>query len=834
MSRPTCKAGRSFALLCGLVLPLLIGPALGQIDHASGGTGSDTSATPDIAQRDTARGRLLDALTGEPIAFATVSQGGEAPYVTTDEAGRFALPLRRERPQVLRFELLGYATLERPASRLPPDVPLQPTAVDLDAATVTDRARDVLAAATLRDVDGVAIYAGRKSDLILPDRLLANLATNNARELFSSVAGLTVWESDAAGLQLSIAARGLSPNRSSNFNTRQNGFDISADALGYPEAYYTPPAQALARVELVRGAASLQYGTQFGGLLNFKLKEGPTDRRLAIVSEQTAGSYGLFSSFNSVGGTVGKLSYYAFGQYKRGDAWRQNSAFEQGTGYLDVHYDVTPRLRLGLALTRMGYTAQQPGGLLDFEFERDPRASKRDRNFFRVDWGLAALHLDYELSERTKLNVRTFVLDAGREALGELGPINRPDPLRERDLIVGEYRNFGQEARLLHRYDLAGRPATLVVGTRVYSGLTQNRQGLGPAGDAADFRFLNPTELETSDFDFPSRNYAAFAEHVVPLNDRWTLTPGLRLEHILTTSEGYYRRLVTAGGEELLNRKIEIEQRNGRSFLLGGLGLSFRASERMEAYANASQNYRAINFSDLAVVNPNLIIDSTLADERGYNLELGLRGTEPAGRWRYDVSAFYLRYANRIGVREVLVPDDFAVEREVSLRTNIGRADLYGLEAYGELEIADRLGLDAGGWSLRPFLNASFIRGRYRSGGAAVEGRAVEYVPPATLRAGLATRRGPWAGQALLTHVAEHFSDATNALQVADATRGTIPTYTVVDANVSYTHRWLRVQLGANNLADARYFTRRALGYPGPGIIPAEARTLYVSARVSL
>ena len=80
--------------------------------------------------------------------------------------------------------------------------------------------------------------------------------------------------------QLGIGGRGLSPNRNSNFNTRQNGYDISADALGYPESYYTPPAESIERIEVVRGAASLQFGTQFGGMLNFRFKKGPQDKNL--------------------------------------------------------------------------------------------------------------------------------------------------------------------------------------------------------------------------------------------------------------------------------------------------------------------------------------------------------------------------------------------------------------------------------------------------------------------------------------------------------------------------------------------------------------------------
>jgi Fe(3+) dicitrate transport protein len=35
-----------------------------------------------------------------------------------------------------------------------------------------------------------------------------------------------------------------------------------------------------------------------------------------------------------------------------------------------------------------------------------------------------------------------------------------------------------------------------------------------------------------------------------------------------------------------------------------------------------------------------------------------------------------------------------------------------------------------------------------------------------------------------------------------------------------------------NNLSDERYFTRRAGGYPGPGILPADGRNVYFSVGV--
>ena len=149
----------------------------------------------------------------------------------------------------------------------------------------------------LKPVEGTHIYEGKKSEVVLVDQAVANLATNNARQVFSQVAGLNIYENNDAGLQLNIGGRGLDPNRSAHFNVRQNGYDISADVLGYPESYYTPPTEALKKIQIVRGAASLQYGTQFGGMVNFIMKSPHPVKHIEWNSRQTAGSFVLFKSF---------------------------------------------------------------------------------------------------------------------------------------------------------------------------------------------------------------------------------------------------------------------------------------------------------------------------------------------------------------------------------------------------------------------------------------------------------------------------------------------------------------------------------------------------------
>jgi Fe(3+) dicitrate transport protein len=683
----------------------------------------------------------------------------------------------------------------------------------------------------LRNVEGTGIYAAKKSEVIQITKLTANLAVNNPRQIYKGIAGLNIWESDGAGLQLSIGARGLNPNRSSNFNTRQNGYDISADALGYPESYYTPPTQALEKIEIVRGAASLQYGSQFGGLLNFVFKKGDPNKPFTFNSEVTLGSFGLATAFHSVGGTTeGGLNYYAFYQRKEGNGWRPNSEFEQNTAYASVHRNITKRIRIGFEYTLMNYLAQQPGGLQDFEFEQDARQSKRSRNWFAVDWNLAAMHFDFDITEKTKINSRSFFLYAQRDALGELGPINRPDPLRERDLIRGQYRNFGNETRLITRYTIGSRISTFLTGFRYYQGFTKNKQGNASDGYDPDFNFTNPDDLERSAYDFPSRNIAFFQ-----LNSKWTVTPGARLEFIGTASDGFYKERVFSGGQVIFEQRFEDMKSKDRYLALLGIGLGYKPNSDLEVYGNISQNYRSINFSDLAIVNPNLVVDSLLQDERGFNADLGFRGRAAKGKLVFDASVFYLDYKNRIGVGEIVVDDpSVGGERAVAYRTNIGDARIVGLEAYAELQIMREQKEEKKRPSISIFTNFSLLYGRYVNGGTSFVGNKVESVPPVSFKTGINVAWQDFKLAYQFNFVSEHFSDATNAEFVSDATRGIIPSYQVQDLSLSYVIGIFDLQAGVNNLLDARYFTRRAAAYPGPGIIPSDGRSFYGGIAVRL
>ncbi|SFQ51007.1 TonB-dependent receptor [Hymenobacter arizonensis] len=797
----------------------------------------------EVRAQETLRGRVLAAGTGQPVVGAEVYVSSAARAVLTDSTGRFVFGGLASGLQQVQVSALGYQPYKIAVS-LPADGFLfELTSRDRTLGEVVVAAPQTTFGQTrLREVEGTAIFAAKKSEVIVPENLVANLATNNARQVYARVPGLNIWENDGGGLQLSIGGRGLDPNRTSNFNVRQNGYDISADALGYPESYYTPPTEAVKRIQLVRGAASLQYGTQFGGLLNFEMRGPDPDRKAAITSRQTVGSFGFFNSFNSVGGTVGKLSYYTFVQYKRGNGWRPNSNFESKTAYADVRYQATENVKVGLQVTHMDYLAQQPGGLSDAQFLRNPRQSNRERNWFDVNWNLFNANADWKLNARSNINLIAFGLVASRKSLGfRPNDVTRPDDeANSRDLISGDFRNYGLEARYLNRYQVAGKDAVVLLGTRYYRGTTHSTQGFGPTGRGADFRFVSPENevsgaLGSSDYRFPNHNVAFFVENILYLTDKLSVTPGFRYEYIRTQANGVLNIIDRDRAGNIIQIRQQNEARtSGRGLLLGGIGVSYKPKEQVEIYSNISQNYRSITFSDMQIVNPSAVIDPNLQDERGYSFDVGVRG-EKAGFLTYDVSVFALNYNNRIG--EITEFD--ALDRIFRRRTNIGRAFIVGVESYGEVEFLNQESTEAGRWQLSAFGNVALIRGRYlKSQLTGVEGSRVEFVPDVNLKLGTRAGYGPFKASLQYLYLSRQFSDATNVGKkqgaISTPVVGPIPAYQILDASVSWEHRWLKLEGSVNNLADARYFTRRATGYPGPGILPSDGRSYFLTVGVKL
>lgn len=675
------------------------------------------------------------------------------------------------------------------------------------------------------DVKEGIIYAGKKNEVIITDSLDANKAINNTRQLLGRIPGLNIVETESSGFTANgIATRGLNPTQSIEMNTRQNGYNISADIYGYNEAYYLPPMEAVSRIEMVRGAASLQFGPQFGGLVNYVTKDAPLNKPAEFNTSFTLGSFGLFNSFNSFGGTYKKWNYYSFLQYRILEGDRPNSGQRQASAFAKVQYNATDRLKVGAEYSLLRNRIQMPGGLTDSMFQANPKLSTRARNWLKSPWNIVTAYLNYSPSEKTTLSLKTSYLfsnrslvwrneDGGPEAPDEIDPAT--GQFVPREVESEDMHNTTTELRLSHNYPLGNHESTLAGGLR-FSRAWFKRQGGGEGSTGSDFDLSITGEWEYA-FDFTTTNLAPFVENIFRFGKQFTITPGFRFEYLNSTAKGYKI--------DGLDKMIADQVRN-RYIPLFGLGIEYKPTAYTSLYGNISQAYRPIDYSSLEPFGVTSKIDRNLKDASGYNADLGFRGVI-RNFLNFDVSGFYLAYNNRIGV--VLKTD--ASGNDYTLRTNAANSVHKGLESYLEFNLLKYLHPQTKN-GLSIFNSFAFIDARYTAG--EFKGNRVEAAARVINRLGISYNNAHFSGTFQYNHTGDAFGDATNARTSSDPVAGYIPAYSVVDFSATYKTGNYQLKAGVNNLTGKAYFTRRTDEYPGPGIIPAVGRSFYMGLSVKL
>ncbi len=780
-------------------------------------------------------GIILDNDTNLPLENVTVFNSDINQVSYSNDDGYFEIILNSPESEIIFF-LEGYNIISDfySYSEKPIEVKLIPKIEELSEVVVRANLKRIFQIKKMEDIVGTRIYAGKKNEVILLDVSMANLASNNARQIYNQIPGLNIYQNDDAGLQLNIGGRGLNPNRTANFNTRQNNYDISADALGYPESYYTPPPEGLEEIQILRGAASLQYGTQFGGLINFKLKEPKPDDKFELTTRNTIGSNNLYTNFTSISSSNDNLGYYGYVNYKIGDGFRPNSDFESINTFQSLNLKLTDRSKLTSEITYLEYLAHQAGGLSDRMFEIDPYQSNRERNWFQVKWLLYNLKYLYEISPDSNFSFSFFGLDATRNALGfRTNRVDQIDFGEERDLIKGRFRNFGFETRYINNYTVLNKKSYLLLGAKYYNSFSESTQGPGSASKDANFNFdyLNfPNYVNQSEYSYPNFNLAIFGENIFYLNENFSITPGFRYENINTNLDGYYRRInLDAAGNTIYNEVFQESDSKKRNFLLLGLGISYKKNNT-ELYTNLSQNFRSVTFADISIINPAYAINPNIDDEKGYTFDLGLRG-DYKKMVSYDSSIFALIYKDRIGFIQRAY-NDGSVKSE---RGNVGNAQIIGIESLFDFDL-NRILFNNEFIDFNVFMNYSYIESKYlKSDEIGITGKEVEFVPKNNFKTGLKFGYKNFALNFQYSYLSRQFTDSSNAVSGnLSGVIGEISSYEISDLALSYKFSNLKLEAGINNIFDEIYFTRRATGYPGPGIIPSPPRNSYLTLQIIL
>jgi len=776
---------------------------------------------------------VIKTLDGQPAEFVTISVKNTNYGSLTNEKGEFSLTLPAG-AYTLLVSIVGFSSREEPVVVSPNETivvefMLNETSHQLDEVIVNGvQAIPGMSFGYLNDTQNNILYAGKKTEVLLIDTLDANTAQNNPRQVLGRIPGANYSETENNGFPSNgIGFRGLNPTQSIETNTRQNGYNITADLYGYPESYYLPPLEAVGRIEVTRSASSLQFGPQFGGVINYILKKGPSNKALELSTQQTAGGFGFYSSFLSAGGQIKKVNYYTYAQYQTIQGWRPNSETRKLTAYARTEYLVNQKMKIGLEYSLLRNKIKMPGGLSDSLFHLDSRRSYRARNWLRSPWQVITATFEWKLSSATTFTVVSATNNSARDLVWR-NEDGGPDAVDAINPLTMEYANREQqherftsnttELQLLTRYNLGKAKNTLAYGIRFFHGrMKRQGGGLGTTGSDFDFTLLAPKY--EYDLNFTTTNAAIFAENAFTFN-RFSVTPGFRYEYLNSTANGY-----ALSEDEITDVQTDLAKK--RYLFMTGIGFQYKTSPTSNIYANWSQTYRPINYSDLTSYGNIAAAAGSLKDATGYTSDIGFRGFVK-DYLNFDVGVFYIQYNNRIG----LVKGIDSESHSVPYAKNLDNSAHKGLELYLEFNPLKAL-TSVSRWSFSFFNSFAAIDARYITGPNS--GNHVEYAPPVINRMGATLTIQKFSTTFLVSHTGKSFGDAENTTAGSNAVpgAGVIPSYTVMDWSSTFRFRKLNFKAGVNNLTDVRYFTKRTDEYPGPGIIPAVGRSFYVGAGVN-
>jgi Fe(3+) dicitrate transport protein len=665
------------------------------------------------------------------------------------------------------------------------------------------------------------IIGGRRSEVISLTGLATNLAEKTGRSLFAKIPSAFVYDMDGSGNQINLSVRGLDGHRSWEFNVRQDGVMINTDIYGYPASHYSMPMEAVERIEIVRGTAALQYGQQFGGMLNYVLKKPDADKTFSFENISSVGSFGLLSNYTSVGGTIGKFSYQAYYQKRHSDGYRQGAESESDAQHVEVSYQINSDFRAKAELSRSLFQYSIPGPLTDAQFEKDPTQATRTRNYYSPEIWVPAVTVEGKLASNTSFSLVSSGIFGNRSSVTFDALADVPDTISSataeyahRNVDIDNYHTRTIEGRILHGYNLGSLENDLSLSIRYFNNSFDRRQrGKGTTGSDYDLTVLGDF---ARNINLKSKSVAASLENQFHLSERFSISPGLRIEK--GTSE--------MTGTISYKEDGQVPQGIEYNFVALGVNANFQFSPHNRVYGGISQANRPVLFQDIIPGSPLATISPDLTHSFGYNSEIGWE-INPKDAMHLNATLFYTFIGDRIG--NILVQQDGAT---LTQKSNIGDSGTAGLELLWDWEF-----LRKDRFTLSFYTSSSWMRAQYLNGSVAgsegnidITGNQVEAVPEWISRNGLTATYGLL--QLVLQHqyVSKSFADALNTeTPPPSGAVGLVPSYNVWDLQGIYQYKNLTMRASFQNIFDKSYFTKRPQMYPGSGIWPSDGRSLVVS-----
>jgi Fe(3+) dicitrate transport protein len=689
----------------------------------------------------------------------------------------------------------------------------------------------------LPDVEGTRINAGKKTSNIRLQEL-PKISNDNYRQVLARTPGVILSEESTP--LLSIGYRGYDPHRTQYFQVLEDGVPIHADMFGYPESYYTPPLDAVERIEIIRGGAALMYGPQPAGAINFVMKKPPTDTRFKIESTNLVGSFDYFSNYSALGGTIGRFGYYGWYDHQQTDGFREaNSDFFLNAWGAMFALDATGPVRWYLSFNAYDEVHGEPGGLTlsdgpnAVNYGENRNATSRFFDRMRISRYAIYLINEWDISDRTLFTFRAwwdyYYRFSRRQRGGGFGTLPTGPASQTNQLETQQFYTFGIEPRIRHDWDLFNQTHTLTGGMLLYNTYSPRVDAQGRSPTAMSGPIQNQSKRYTW-------YYSIFAENKFTFGNL-SITPGLRLESIWQSVQETINNAKEQADDPLADQ-------TAFNFVpLFGLGLEYSFTPKIQAYANVSQAYRPPIFTQAIPTTPNTVVAGDLQENFVWNYEFGFRG-DPTPWLTWDTSFFMIDNSDQIGTRT-------ADNGNLTIIENAGRSFVYGWDLFTQVDVVgladflfnrapaeplsgssksvkDTVATSRRSWvnsygSLYVYSALTLQSGEFISGPNT--GRTPQYLPDYVYRVGLIYN---WRDRLKIafmgTFIGSSFADDTNT------SSRFIPAYDVWDLTVEAKvyKDYVSIIGGVNNIFDRLYYAR----IRSDGIDPAMPRNWYAGVKI--
>ncbi|WP_073974483.1 TonB-dependent receptor family protein [Erythrobacter donghaensis] len=672
----------------------------------------------------------------------------------------------------------------------------------------------------LPDQSGTLIFAGKLGDIAVLDDI-PPVPTRNLRVALADIPGLLVSEV-SNGSWASLSYRGLGePHESWNILTLQDAVPAVPDMYSYPAGYFTPPLEAVERIEFIRGASGLLYGPQPGGAINYVLRGPRREAGVGAEARLTAGSWDARQGYASLAASNGTLAADGFIHYAEGDGPRRvNSDHEQTTARLRGHYlgeDVTATLSLDYYTGRFG----EPGGLTRARLEADRRDGSLTRDRVRIERFAPSLAVEWQADDATLVTARAFYSrferESWRQAGGSFGQVTPDANVLIRQLQVFDTAGIDLRAR------------------RDFGGNGQHSVTIGVLGHTSDAPVFVDKGATNADFvgtagalaraQRSGDTAAVFGEVKLGFGDV-QIVPGFRLERLrqrVVETLDLGVGSATGGGPGAANGTLG-NREEVSTVPLYGIGVTWDAAPTLRFVANASRAFKPLLYNDGVTFQAGIDAAGTFEASYAFTIEGGVQA-EPIPAVRIDAGLFRVEFEDQVGFLAGPLPASppfGAVGTGGARRQNVGNMRNQGIDLAVRLDLVGPEGLAKSDNTLRLSTNLQLLDAEFTDGVAA--GFTPQYAPGHLLRSVLAWIGKDGARAALTFTSVGNQEGADN--NVADFF---LPGYEVLDASVEWpVAGGFTIGAGVNNLLDETYASRVRPG-GGGGFDPGAPRNFYVS-----